>query len=118
MKPYGCDILDNKISSKQKYFSEAYRLFEKGEYSACIVSAYSELEYIIRSKDINKKYQITTRKMLSLREYYFEGQKKSDSEIYKIIELRNKIVHDRYQVSKKEASDFLKFVEKAKEDMF
>ena len=115
---YGCDILDNKISSKQKYFSEAYRLFEKGEYSACIVSAYSELEYIIRSKDINKKYQITTRKMLSLREYYFEGQKKSDSEIYKIIELRNKIVHDRYQVSKKEASDFLKFVEKAKEDMF
>lgn len=115
---YGCDIIDNKISPKQKYFSEAYRLFEKGEYSACIVSAYSELEYIIRRKDINKKYQITNRKMLSLREYYFEEQKKSDSEIYKIIELRNKIVHDRYQVSKKEASDFLKFVEKAKENMF
>lgn len=32
-------------NSEQSIFADARRLFEKGEYSACIVSAYSELEY-------------------------------------------------------------------------
>lgn len=32
-------------NSEQGIFSDTHRLVQKGEYSACIVSAYSELEY-------------------------------------------------------------------------
>ena len=45
------------------------------------------------------------------------GSKKTDNEVYAVIELRNKIVHNRYLANEDEARNFLKFVEKVKDDI-
>lgn len=46
-KAFDIDPVDYGNNENRKVFSDAYRLLEKREYSACIVSAYSELEYQI-----------------------------------------------------------------------
>lgn len=118
-RTFDYEVVDNKSNSKHKYFSEAYRLFDKGEYSACIVAAYSELEYMITTKNKNNnKYQSVNGKMLSLRNHLIVNQKNSSYDVYEIIELRNKIVHQRYQATKKEAASFLQFVENEKDNIF
>ena len=48
---------------------------------------------------------------------YLVGSKKTDNEVYAVIELRNKIVHNRYLANEDEARNFLKFVEKVKDDI-
>ncbi len=103
---------------KLTVFADAYRLFEKGEYSACIVSAYSELEYQISSRHMNswtKDYGLTNQ-IFRFGKYlrnYFES---SNQDAYELIQLRNKIVHQKYVATEIEARDFLRLVETVNED--
>ncbi len=107
---------DNK--GKHTIFSDAKRLFEKGEYSACIVSAYSELEYQIsshdtdsRKKDFGYPYQ-----NFSFGQYLRSRFKSNNQDAHELISVRNKIVHQRYVATETEARDFLRLVEMVYED--
>lgn len=108
-------VCDNK--GKHTVFEDAYRLFEKGEYSACIVSAYSELEYKISSRytsqtgDSNSPHQI-----FRFGQYLRKFFESNNQDAYKLIELRNQIVHQRYVATETEARDFLHLVETVNED--
>ena len=109
------DIYDNK--EKHTAFVDAYRLFEKSEYSACIISAYSELEYQISlrhtdpwTKDYGPAHQI-----FRLSQYLKSHIENNGQDAYGLIELRNKIVHQRYVATETEARDFLHFVETVNE---
>lgn len=115
---WSCDVFDiesNPQDNKKKrtIFSDAYRLFEKEEYSACIVSAYSELEYQIslHHSDSWTRNHGFTHQLFNLSQYLNNCNKNSHPNAYELIGLRNRIVHQRYVASKKEAHDFLNFAE-------
>lgn len=94
----------NSLSS----FENAQGLFKKKEYSACIVSAFSELEYLMRN-----------RRKQELKDYVpfrFSSEliRLMDSPLTKeYISLRNRIVHQGHRATKKEAQNVLDFVRKA-----
>lgn len=97
-------IKSNTLSS----FENAQGLFKKKEYSACIVSAFSELEYLMRN-----------RRKQELKDYVpfrFSSEliRLMDSPLTKeYISLRNRIVHQGHQATKKEAQNVLDFIRKA-----
>lgn len=109
---FDIDPVDYESNHKYKRFSDAYRLFEKGEYSASIVSAYSELEYqfFLRYKNSTERsYNVTheiVRLGTSLKHNLY-----NDKSIKNFISIRNKIVHQRYTATEKEACDFIHFAE-------
>lgn len=104
-------------NSEQSIFADARRLFEKGEYSACIVSAYSELEYQLSlhyserypKKDVFSNFRIND---------YLKSDIYSDIPFSKeYVSLRNKIVHQRYVATEKEALEFMDFVKEIYENV-
>lgn len=108
-----CKVFDKKIdmysNNKSSIFDDAKRLFDKGEYSACIVSAYSELEYQLSLQYIESysKEFGGSHFMLS---QHLKGNLYDDSPYAKeLVALRNKIVHQRYVATEKEALEFMDF---------
>ena len=109
-------ICDNK--GKHTVFTDAYRLFEKGEYSACIVSAYSELEYLISSRHTDswtRDYGLTNQ-AFRLGQYLKSHFENCNQDAYALFALRNKIVHQRYVATEAEARDFLHLAKTVNED--
>ena len=89
-------------------FENAEGLFKKKEYSACIVSAFSELEYLMRSRRERK-----TKDSIPFR-FSSELIRLMDSPSTKeYINLRNRIVHDGHRATKKEAQNVLGFIYEA-----
>ena len=87
-------------------FDDAHRLIEKGEFSASIISACSELEYWYYLNHETGSRIIPFNQIFV---EYYDGERK---QAVKDIELRNRIVHRHYRANKKEATDFLKSVER------
>lgn len=124
LREWSCRVFDVKFvpcNSKVKHavFSDAYRLFEKGEYSACIVSAYSELEYQIsllctyfKGSDYEPVSQI-----FRLGQYLGKYYENIHQDAGRIVTLRNKIVHQRYVASEAEAREFLQLSEAINEEI-
>lgn len=110
------EIYDNK--GKHTVFTDAYRLLEKGEYSACIVSAYSELEYLISSRHTDswtRDYGFTNQ-FFRLGQYLKSHFENSNQDAYALFTLRNKIVHQKYMATEAEARDFLHLAKTVNED--
>ena len=100
-------------NSEQSIFADARRLFEKGEYSACIVSAYSELEY-----QLSLYYSERYPKKEGFSNFRINDYLKSDIPFSKeFVSLRNKIVHQRYVATEKEALEFMDFVKEIYENV-
>ena len=115
---FGIELVVYSHKGKPAFFTDAHRLFEKGEYSACIVSAYSELEYLISSRrtdSLTRDYALT-HQIFRLNKYLKSYIDNGNQDAYGLIELRNKIVHQRYVATKAEASDFLRLVEAINEN--
>lgn len=110
------DTRDDK--EPRTYFVDAYRLFDKGEYSACIVSACSELEYLIslRHTDPSAKDYGSVHQIFRLSQYLKNHSEGDVQDAYKLMELRNKIVHQKYAATETDAQDFLHFAESVIED--
>lgn len=94
-------------------FVDARRLLEKKEYSACIVSAYSELEYQLSARHADD-WEFSRNSFRYLRKYMEDVHdpymlKKYD--FNRFIELRNKIVHQNYKATSQQARDFLDVAE-------
>ena len=87
-------------------FDGYHRLIEKGEFSASIISACSELEYWYYLNHETGSRIIPFNQIFV---EYYDGERK---QAVKDIELRNRIVHRHYRANKKEATDFLKSVER------
>lgn len=97
-------IDNNSLSS----FENAQGLFKKKEYSACIVSAFSELEYLMRNRR-----ELETKNSIPFR-FSTELIRLMDSPLTKeYINLRNRIVHQGHRATKKDAQNVLDFVRKA-----
>lgn len=112
---FNINSVDFKSIDKCKCFSDAYGLFEKGEYSACIISAYSELEYqfSLRNKNaLENNYYVTHLGS------YLNHDLNNDKRVKNLISIRNKIIHQRYTATEKEAHDFLHFAESINESGF
>lgn len=105
------DVCDNK--GKHPVFAEAHGLLQKGEYSACIVSAFSELEYQIPLHYIDSwgEDNDSSSHIFRYVRYLRMAHESNIKDAYRLIELRNKIVHQRYTATETEARDFLHFVE-------
>lgn len=106
-------ILDRTISDdeyqisniSQTPFENAQRLFKKNEFSACIVSAFSELEYLMRNRrELETKNSIPFRFSTELIRLMDTPSTKE------YINLRNRIVHQGHRATKKEAQNVLDFV--------
>lgn len=93
-------------NSEQDIFFDAHRLFQKGEYSACIVSAYSELEYQL-SLHYTKEDSFSH---FRLNDYLKKDIYNNIPFSKECVSLRNKIVYQRYVATEKEALEFMSFV--------
>jgi len=109
-------ILDRTISDdeyqssnvSQSPFENAQRLFKKKEFSASIISAFSELEYLMRNRR-----ELETKNSIPFR-FSTELIRLMDSPLTKeYINLRNRIVHQGHRATKKDAQNVLDFVRKA-----
>lgn len=103
-------------NSKNGAFSDAYRLLDKGEYSACIVSAYSELEYQLSLHYIEPSPKKNSFSHFRLTEYLKSGVYNQIPFAKELVLLRNKVVHQRYVATEKEALEFMNIAEKIYEN--
>lgn len=106
---FGLDI----YNSRNFTFEDAHRLFDKKEYSACIVSACSELEhqiYLNRQTICDGKKDNKTKLTSSnyyVKKFYVDNPEKGRE----LINLRNRIVHENYSATRKEAKNYLSVIE-------
>ena len=109
-----CEVYGNEremySNSEQDIFSDANRLFQKGEYSACIVLACSKLEYQL---SLNPKKDGFSHFGLN---DYLKSAAYSDTSVKEFVSLRNKIVHQRYVATEKDALEFMDFVKRIYEN--
>lgn len=104
--------LDEVVSDNKKIFIDAHRLFDKCEYSACIVSAYSELEHLISLRHTDMYINSYKRKLFTLPRYFKDNFERYYPIFQEINILRNKVVHKSYKAKKKDAEFFLNSIEK------
>lgn len=100
-------IYSNINADKSEILLDAYRLFQKKEYSACIISVYSELDYNISQNTIyNIPKEINIRKKLSQLDENVSNIKAHEciNSLIKYTSLRNAIAHEGRKSTKKEAS--------------
>lgn len=109
---------ENEIysNSKNDVFSDAHRLLGKSEFSACIVSAFSELEYQLSLHYIEQYPKRTGFSHVWFNEYLKSVAYNEIPFAKEMVSLRNKIVHQKYVATEKEALKFLNFVEKIYEN--
>lgn len=112
-KVYAIETTISDSSQKYHIFANAYRLLKKREYSACIVSACSELEYQIslRHKDLWTNDYGAKPQAFMLSQYIRGNFDCGSQNTTDLIKLRNKIVHEGYKASAKEASECLRIAE-------
>lgn len=104
-------------NNKQIAFADAYELLKKEDYSACIVSAYSELENYIFSlhSNMGTNDKVVICEIFRINQYL---SKNNDRDYYKkIMPLRNNIVHQGYMATLKEAKTSLQFLTKCIETL-
>ena len=102
--------------SDEHWFNDASRLFNKSEYSSCIISAYSELEYLFSKRHDLKAgmYSGMMRKHLNKISDFLSENADFPSDIAnRLVSVRNKIVHTGYVASEKEAKEYLEFMKMA-----
>ena len=99
--------IDNYNINDKILFADADRLLNKKEYSSAIVSAYSELEYIIlQYADPNQHNRVSV-------SYLMKKYADNSATMVEAINLRNQIVHRKYTAKKSEAGrivDYLKAI--------
>lgn len=119
IQTFDIDSVEYDNNHKRKIFSNAYRLFEKGEYSACIVSAYSELEYQISlcNENVMKRSYSVAHYLMHL-VLHLKQNPYDDKYAEYLIAIRNKIVHQKYTATEKEARDFLYLAQLINENGF
>lgn len=102
------NVFSKKNGFEHPIFEDAYKLFEKGEYSASIISAYSVLEHLvcINNPDIAPDYTF----------YHYLLKCGNDLKqdfgyhVDDILDLRNVILHCEYKAIKKEAKVFIELL--------
>ena len=104
--------LDIKESGMSTIFEDARRLFDKTEYSACILAAYSSLEVYARERlpfqySTFSSYIRNTAMPIILEDQRYMNQF-AQTDVYEFITIRNQIAHNHYKASKKEATKFMK----------
>lgn len=109
-----CRVFDKEkdMNSKYSFFIDAQRLFDKGEYSACIISAYSELENQLSlhyDESYTKEYG---RYPFRLSQYLRNSLNDGDQTAKELVVLRNKIVHQKHVATEEEALEFMNFARK------
>ena len=105
---------DSTDKQEENVFASAFRLFDQHEYSACIVSAFSELEFLIRkaNPDLSYKDRVTLTSLISS-----TNPRVSKAYISKHVNLRNSIVHGGVTAKASEAKSVLSFASKIYHDM-
>ena len=99
----------NSNNSEDNIFINARRLMQKGEYSASIISAFSELEYRLALK--NSVMNTSKGKNTFLIFRYLREQYETMYDINELISVRNKIVHENYAANAKEAAKYFNMIE-------
>lgn len=91
-------------------FADAYRLFEKGEYSACVVSAYLEFKYLYYKQRPECLEEDHSLMLHILRIGSFQKECEPYHNLADIVVLRNKVVHLGYVATQEEARAFLRLI--------
>lgn len=93
-------------------FKDAHRLFEKAEYSACILAAYSSLEEYAKETLLPRTAVFSS----YLRKDAFSNHEYerliSPEEIYRFVALRNQIAHGQHKATNDEAMKFMELAKK------
>lgn len=106
-----CNHIIGTIDHLHRPFEEAERLLKSEDFSACIISIFSELEMLFKNRHdeiLKSNSMLATIKEYSEKGYYDESTY-SDAIKYYII--RNKIIHSGYVANAKEARQVLKFAQ-------
>lgn len=111
--PPESNTIDEQIPA---IFEDAHRLIEKKEYSASIIIAYSSLEAFLKSSKVlpptdSLSSFFNSQSVLSK---YGENSKSPVLNLEtgrKFLDARNRIAHDQYSATKKEADEYLSFAE-------
>ena len=101
--------------SETHLFNDARRLLRKSEYSSCIISAYSELEYLFSKRHDRKGmyHGIMRIQLNKINNILTEQDDFPPDMADKLVLVRNKIVHNGYIATEEEATKYLEFIEKA-----
>lgn len=100
------------VTDEHDVFMDARKLYDKGEYSACIASAFSTLESLLQAQALPLKYN-QNEVFKTIYRYYWNIilENKYDPTVKDFLLLRNKIVHSNYSATKLEAEKCLNFVQ-------
>lgn len=98
--------------TNEEVFEDAERLWNKKEYSACIVLAMSEMEIYLPTKErlASGKYPALLTRIRRLLEKVKSADESLMEKAKVCVDLRNRVVHQQYKAQKDEAKWVLEFV--------
>ena len=102
------DIISNHKNLHEP-FEDANRLFRKGEFSPCIISAFSELEILFQERHNIKSSRNSFPVMIKEQVEIGACSHSTYREVQKQWLLRNKIIHGGYKASREDAKNALDF---------
>ena len=95
-----------KDDNSDAFLNDAYRILKKGEYSASIISACSELELYYNIHYQKEPIPYSIKNIFS---QYFNND---TEQALHYAAVRNKIIHQNYKATEEEATEFLNAVKK------
>ena len=95
-----------KDNNSDAFLNDAYRILKKGEYSASIISACSELELYY---NIHYQKEPIPNSIKNIFSQYFNND---TEQALHYAAVRNKIIHQNYKATEEEATEFLNAVKK------
>ena len=95
-----------KDDNSDAFLNDAYRILKKGEYSASIISACSELELYY---NIHYQKEPIPNSIKNIFSQYFNND---TEQALHYAAVRNKIIHQNYKATEEEATEFLNAVKK------
>ena len=109
---FGDVLLESKKAKYEEFFADANRLYKKSEYSSCIISACSELEFLInkRHNDQFRRNDLTLNRILSAIRNLPKESGYTEDTFAELRTTRNKIVHGAYSATEEEAKRLLAFI--------
>ena len=94
------------------YFRDAINLFNKSSFSSCIISAFSELEFLISKRHENGvgRPNAVTNYIINLCMQLSDNEAENTKIAKDLISMRNQITHQGYSASYSEAKKYLELI--------
>lgn len=112
VEAFALNITADRPTTDDTYFRDAINLFNKCSFSSCIISAFSELEFLISRRHENAlgRPNAVTNYIIDLCKHLPGSEAENTRTAKELISIRNQIAHQGYSANYSEAKKYLELI--------